>query len=262
MENKYQYIDAESIVNKQFFEGIKEIVICIICTGIVANPMQCKQCENIFCSDCIKSWCRKSSTCPLKCSTFETKEASRTIKNLLDKLIFKCANKCQDQNDFTYENLMKHIYTSCDKLKSNCPCCDSFVLRSQIKETEVIRELKCQIIRMETENANLKNRNKELSSEIQNINQINKTFISAASQSFRKKEDDSPSLVDKCLHFKGNYNPIFACCDKAFPCYVCHNENQNHSYQFSNKVICLVCNEIYMGSTCPGCQTTQMYKKK
>jgi hypothetical protein len=134
-------------------------------------------------------------------------------------------------------------------------------LKTQIKETEVIRDLKYEIIRLETENSNLKNKNRELSLEIKNLEQ---NISSKSSETLKRKqlEEENQGLIDKCPHFKGNYNPVFACCDEAYPCYLCHNEKQNHTFQFSNKVVCLKCSEIYMGSTCPGCQTIQMYRKK
>jgi hypothetical protein len=261
MDFDFQYVDQESVVNRNYFEGIKEMVICVICAGILVEPQQCRSCENSYCSNCIKIWTKKSSTCPFKCSNFETKDATRTLKNLLDKLILKCPNKCDSNEEFNYENCVRHIQTSCQKLKTNCPCCESYVLKTQIKETEVIRDLKYEIIRLETENSNLKNKNRELSLEIKNLEQ---NISSKSSETLKRKqlEEENQGLIDKCPHFKGNYNPVFACCDEAYPCYLCHNEKQNHTFQFSNKVVCLKCSEIYMGSTCPGCQTIQMYRKK
>ena len=32
------------------------------------------------------------------------------------------------------------------------------------------------------------------------------------------------TLFDKCPHFFGNYFPKFACCNKFYACYLCHNE--------------------------------------
>ena len=70
------------------------------------------------------------------------------------------------------------------------------------------------------------------------------------------------NLYDKCKHFKGNYLPIFSCCDKSYPCYLCHQEENNHTIILSNKVICMNCKEIYSGNQCPCCNEFQLYKKK
>ena len=69
-------------------------------------------------------------------------------------------------------------------------------------------------------------------------------------------------LFDKCPHFYGNYMPKFACCGKFYGCYLCHNENENHPYQFSNKVACLFCKNVYAGKTCPKCKANQLFQRK
>lgn len=69
-------------------------------------------------------------------------------------------------------------------------------------------------------------------------------------------------LFDKCPHFKGNYIPIFNCCEKSYPCYMCHQEATNHNIEISNKVICLYCKNIYTGNQCDTCGAFQLYKKK
>ena len=70
------------------------------------------------------------------------------------------------------------------------------------------------------------------------------------------------TLFDKCPHFYGNYMPKFVCCNKFYGCYLCHNENEGHPYQFSNKVSCLFCKTVYAGKTCPKCKVNQLFKRK
>ena len=70
------------------------------------------------------------------------------------------------------------------------------------------------------------------------------------------------TLFDKCPHFYGNYMPKFACCNKFYGCYLCHNENEDHLYQFSNKVACLFCKNVYAGKTCTKCKANQIFKRK
>ena len=70
------------------------------------------------------------------------------------------------------------------------------------------------------------------------------------------------TLFDKCPHFYGNYMPKFACCNKFYGCYLCHNESENHLYRFSNKVACLFCKTVYAGKTCTKCRANQMFKRK
>jgi hypothetical protein len=65
-------------------------------------------------------------------------------KNLLEKLILKCPYKCNNEEEFNYETLIKHL-SICDKMKVNCPCCDSFVPMHQIKEPDETQNLKLEI---------------------------------------------------------------------------------------------------------------------
>ena len=70
------------------------------------------------------------------------------------------------------------------------------------------------------------------------------------------------TMFDKCPHFYGNYMPKFVCCGKFYGCYLCHNENENHAYQFSNKVACLFCKNVYAGKTCTKCKANQLFQRK
>ena len=77
-----------------------------------------------------------------------------------------------------------------------------------------------------------------------------------------KNSKQNTTLFDKCPHFYGNYMPKFACCNKFYGCYLCHNENEEHIYQFSNKVACLFCKTVYAGKTCPKCKANQLFQRK
>lgn len=275
METDTQFLDSETITNKSFFEGIKEMVVCVICTGVIIDPMQCISCENSFCKHCIGIWGNKSSCCPFKCANFVTKDGTRMIKNLLEKLLMKCPYDCSKSEDFSYENMIKHL-NNCEKIKVNCPCCDTLVTKNSLKETEEVKKLKSEIKKIEEENETLKLINSELQEELKKYRDTSPSMrlhnsLSQSQQLIRHnlpfsykeiQKEQETGLIDKCEHFKGNYKPIFICCNKAFPCYICHNEKQSHTYQFSNKVVCLHCNNIYTGTQCSQCNAIQVYQKK
>ena len=42
-----------NIVNKEYYEGIKSMINCLICLNIIENPVQCTKCQHYFCSECI-----------------------------------------------------------------------------------------------------------------------------------------------------------------------------------------------------------------
>ncbi len=78
------YVDVDQVINLDVYATVKDISTCPICTGIVINATQCNNCENCFCRSCIQSWTLKSKTCPMcKTSNFDTKEASRVVKNMI-----------------------------------------------------------------------------------------------------------------------------------------------------------------------------------
>lgn len=115
-------------------------------------------------------------------------------------------------------------------------------------------------------NSNFHNRNNSLNSksvQISNVNVVSKN----SSKEVKKKDvvtihNNEYDLFDKCPHFKGNYIPIFNCCEKSYPCYICHQEANIHNIEISNKVICLYCKNIYTGNQCDTCGAFQLYKRK
>ena len=57
-----------NIINKEYYDGIKSMVNCLICLNIIENPVQCSKCQHYFCSECINSVEEK---CPLRCKNNE-----------------------------------------------------------------------------------------------------------------------------------------------------------------------------------------------
>lgn len=265
MEMEKLYIDNEAIVNRSLFEGVKDIVTCVICTGIIREPKQCSTCENVFCGNCVEEWISKSPSCPFKCKNFVYKDCSRTTKNLLDKLIFKCPNKCSSSQEMNYEIYVKHV-SSCENKKCLCPTCGTSVLQSNLKENREVKELQTRNYHLEAKLQAAMGEINSLKEEIRILHskptRSNERLHSGEHSKNRMKDEKELGLIDKCEHFRGNYKPIFICCNKAYPCYICHNEKQSHSYEFSNKVVCLICSNIYSGSSCNECKAVQVYRKK
>ena len=285
------YLDPDSVTNLAFYDSIREIVVCNICTGILINPRECSLCQNSFCKKCLDEWTCINSSCPYKCEKSEFRESSRTLKNLLEKLLFKCLFCCNTEINHPYPLFLNHL-KSCERIKVNCPTCDSLVNKKTLNENKVYLKLKenynnlldkCENIKEENlklkedlkfykekqselpmksfinsnfQNVNLNRRN----STVSNLNNFN---LNNNNNNFNLNSEISEiGIVDKCEHFKGNYIPIFSCCEKSFPCFICHNMVQSHEYKMSNKVVCLICKNIYSGPKCNVCNTYQIYRKK
>jgi len=62
-----------------------------------------------------------------------------------------------------------------------------------------------------------------------------------------------------CTHYKRNCDIIAICCDKQYPCRVCHNENSDHRIdRFATKeCVCRICKTRQdISNTCINCGTT------
>jgi hypothetical protein len=154
------YLDSSQIVNQDYYETVKDISTCIICAGIIIDPLQCLSCENCFCKNCINAWIKKSNTCPFKCAKIETKEASRLVKNMMSRLIFKCPlYSCE--RDIPYEDLSQHE-KKCTTETTTCPMCKSTVKKSCLGDRKSNDELKIELEIMSKLIEELKTENEQL----------------------------------------------------------------------------------------------------
>jgi len=279
------FIDTESVTNIPFYTSIKEIVVCNICTGILINPRECTSCQNSFCKKCLEEWTCLKNSCPYKCEKSEFRDSSRTLKNLLEKLQFKCNFCNNEESEILYLNFLSHL-SSCEKIKVNCPTCDTLVNKKKLNENKFHLKLKDDYASL-LEKYNLLNQeNKKLKDDLNYLKELQTSSIKNYTNSSNvnpnaknrrnsltkmninfptfnnQSEISEDGIVDKCEHFKGNYFPIFSCCERSFPCYICHDKVKDHEYKISSKVVCLICKNIYSGPKCNVCNTYQVYRKK
>ena len=95
------FFSENNIVNKEYYEGIKSMINCIICCNIIENPVQCTKCQHFYCKECIKI---ASNKCPLRCENCQFIKAI-TCNNLLSNLKFKC--NCNEI--VNYDEREKHL---------------------------------------------------------------------------------------------------------------------------------------------------------
>ena len=283
-----QYIIPKDILNT---------LICSLCNGIFYKPFQCNKCNKIYCRTCIETYqLNNNEKLPCNCNINNYTLVEKNIKQNLSKIYFKCPFNCSDEK-FDYINVINHIF-QCKNKNVNCPKCNNIIKRSELKNPneEISKSINISILKDEL--FQTKDEIRKLLSELNLLKSINKKKsipkIIKPKEEKKEKEKEKeiskniinlpplkekkeklkqkisikniikiePKFIDKCKHFYGNYKPIFACCKKAYPCYICHNENENHNYEFSNKVVCLMCNTIYTQNICPKCHVPQVFKKK
>ena len=102
------YLVQEDIINKNYYEQIKDMINCIICFNIIEDPVQCSICKYNFCNECIK----KLARCPMGCQNYEIIPGTY-CKELLSGLQIKC-NKCG--LEVNYDNIGKHKEEDCPKI--------------------------------------------------------------------------------------------------------------------------------------------------
>ena len=106
MEEDDIIIEDKNIINKEYYEGIKHMVNCLICLCIIKDPVQCDKCQHFFCSECVKNL-----KCPLRCVN-NRYIPSLTCKQLLSGIIIKC--ECG--RNINYDFYVKHKKEECEKL--------------------------------------------------------------------------------------------------------------------------------------------------
>ena len=82
---------------------------CVICSELLYDPMECSECQNTFCGECLKDWlARGSDTCPA-CSKEKSEYTAmhRKLKNQMNNIMVKC--KCDEE--VQYDKLADHYKT-------------------------------------------------------------------------------------------------------------------------------------------------------
>jgi hypothetical protein len=72
---------------------INEDFICKICSLVVNDPVQCRQCSCLLCRECKEGWHMKQGdarTCAFCRAVDAEKEIDKIIKNTLASFKFKC----------------------------------------------------------------------------------------------------------------------------------------------------------------------------
>ena len=88
------YLDPDSYI-KQKDEELNEEYICVICCGVVLQPVECKECFTLYCKTCLTSM---QMPCPKRCGASEYGAVNRHVMNNLSKHEFKCIHQnCTDK---------------------------------------------------------------------------------------------------------------------------------------------------------------------
>ena len=79
--------------DERFEHTVSQSFHCIICTGVIKDPVMCPQNEHLFCRACITRHLKYSQSCPtcVEPLTLDTlSQAPRSVRNLLAELRIRC----------------------------------------------------------------------------------------------------------------------------------------------------------------------------
>ena len=115
-------IPFSSIINPNIF--CNELK-CPICFEFPLNPIQCSDCETIFCSYCINKSLKNNKKCPECRGNFEESKIPRKLRNMIELLEFKCIhNGCNKILNIL--NYSEHVNNCSKRIKFKCNLC-SFI---------------------------------------------------------------------------------------------------------------------------------------
>ncbi len=65
-------------------EEVKNEFKCSICLNLIFNPVECRECNGVFCDGCLQNWAKSNKDCPLCRKHINKGPLNRILKNYLD----------------------------------------------------------------------------------------------------------------------------------------------------------------------------------
>ena len=75
----------------RFTCGVDDYFLCVQCTGVVYDPVECSECEDLLCKSCAI----QNSTCPSCGSVLTTRVTSKYAMMIYSQLTLRCKNYLQ-----------------------------------------------------------------------------------------------------------------------------------------------------------------------
>ncbi|KAM3130643.1 hypothetical protein pb186bvf_017235 [Paramecium bursaria] len=215
-------------MDRNDFEPIEDVpdnLCCGICTLLVIEPLECKSCENLFCSQCIGDWVVKKDECPNRCAgKFFTKQAHRMIRMELSKIKLYCRNRqfgCQVTIMYetikSHQNVCKFKTTHCvagcqwqgleiDLLNHQYACqkvtviicqkCECDIQKADIQKHDCIKQLKQEL--------------KELKQQFLTMSQLQQSQIQELQQNSQiiQQKQESSIIIQQVPQQQNKQSPI------------------------------------------------------
>lgn len=132
----------------RFTDKVDEELMCVICGGVLEDPVMIRTCEHCFCKNCIEIWLTRQRTCPVDRGILvedSLKPVPRIMRNMLGRLITTCEykeNGCEEL--IGLDGLLTH-QDECDfNPKKPIPClqgCGAIVAKDKMAEHSCMQEM-------------------------------------------------------------------------------------------------------------------------
>ena len=209
-------IPIENITN-ELSEKALEAITCPICSNLLWDIVDCKECGYIFCKNCINDSIQKiNNSCPIcQCSPFIS-SGCKALKNIFLNIHLKCPNESCEEN-IEYSEYINHI-SNCKYRKYHCANdgCDYENTVNNIKEMEKhskickYRIIKCNHCEKEMKELEYKNHLETQCSKI-----VHCKFCDSKMENWyyitkhsHNKTDDVKCLKNKVEHYVNRSNDL------------------------------------------------------
>ena len=107
---KEEYFSDDFIIEDGYYIGIKDLILCPLCSKILKEPYICNECQKVYCKKCLEKDYRLK-ICPEK--KIQTKFSPDVNSNrLLSNLKYRCRN-CLEI--VVQSDIKTHLESNCRK---------------------------------------------------------------------------------------------------------------------------------------------------
>ncbi|EAS02039.1 radial spoke head containing protein (macronuclear) [Tetrahymena thermophila SB210] len=142
------------LISKKFIKELSKLADCNICYQFISDPIECSECQNMWCRECIN---QNEGKCPNKCQKSDFIKPHRIFRQVINEIYVQCETCRNRVKQIDYE---KHkgskqckigqnlIQNDCDKLLNQEP------LRKIIKKNsnKTLNQIQTQNIFQEEQN--------------------------------------------------------------------------------------------------------------
>ena len=116
-------------------------ILCKICQGLAAKPIQASCCGNVYCNKCIEAWRETSDTCP-KCKSTPNSEpkfalfSDENVRRHISSLVVLCSNVAEGCTErMELSQLEQHLSSECKFRYVDCSygCGEKLILHKDLQ---------------------------------------------------------------------------------------------------------------------------------